>query len=164
MFLLSAGLLLALATGCGRDEETPTEEGASVETVDTATAPVQSMLTQEELQAQRRDSISKELDRNRIVYDQDGSFVVQVSSWRSVEKAQRNADMWKSRGFRTSFVQESGDGSTGDVWFRVRIGNFASRDMAERVKAILSSEYSTLSWISDLENDPVAKSSEDILE
>lgn len=104
----------------------------------------------------RRDSIRNALEQSRILYAEDGHYVVQLSAWRSEQKAGEISDLWKSRGFRSSFVQESGDAQTGDLWYRVRIGNFATRDMAERVQRRLRDDYQTTSWVSDLRQDPTA--------
>lgn len=112
------------------------------------------------IEAARRDSIRQALEATRIVYSEEGSFALQLSAWRSMEKAEEMANEWKEKGFQSSFVVESGREESGDIWYRVRIGNFADRAMAERAKGVLISEHSMDSWIIDLSADPIAAESD----
>jgi cell division septation protein DedD len=120
---------------------------AAMEPAEPDSAEIRAFEEQARLEAARRDSIREALERTRIVYDEKGRYVVQLSAWRSMAVAESHVEMWKQRGFNSSYLATTGDASTGDVWYRVRIGRFADRAMAERVRGILATEHGTESWI-----------------
>jgi cell division septation protein DedD len=152
-------ILLIGVTACSPKSDTPVETAgvASESTVDSA-----ALAREAELEAARRDSIRQALEATRISYDEEGTFAIQLSAWRSMEKAEEIANEWKEKGFQSSFVVESGREESGDIWYRVRIGNFADREMAERAKSVLAREHGTESWVIDLSADPVAAGSNPI--
>ncbi|MFV1882908.1 MAG: SPOR domain-containing protein [Balneola sp.] len=78
-----------------------------------------------------------------------GSYVVQVGAWRSEEKAQSFVDRWSDRNYPSSYVVKTGNEDTGDVWFRVRIGNFETRDAAEEFGASLAAEINSGYWVAN---------------
>lgn len=80
---------------------------------------------------------------------ESGSYVVQVGAWRSEEKAQAFVKKWSDRNYPSSYVVKIGDETTGDVWFRVRVGYFGSRDAAKTFGADLASEINTGFWVAN---------------
>ncbi len=154
-FLGASILAITLIAGCGPSEEELRQqelerqqaERDSLERV--YEAQMQQMIQDSIAQAQQ-DSIAKAEQRSQIVYSENGDYAVQVQSWRSEEKANRELDMWKNRGFEKAFVIQYGKEETGDVWYRVRIGRVESREMAENLQHKLSNEYDAQSWISRL--------------
>ena len=80
---------------------------------------------------------------------ESGSYVVQVGAWRSEEKAQSFVDMWSDRNYPSSYVVQTGNEATGDVWFRVRVGYFDTRNAAQEFGANLSSEINTGYWVAN---------------
>ncbi len=144
-------LLLSAIVACSPKSE-PEQSPVVTESIEDSAAI--------EREAARRDSIRQVLEVTRIDYSADGKFALQLSAWRSIEKAETMANQWKERGFQSSFVIESGTEESGDIWYRVRIGNFADRTMAERAKSVLISEHGLDSWIIDLSTDPVAAESD----
>lgn len=80
---------------------------------------------------------------------ESGSYVVQVGAWRSEEKAQTFVDMWSDRNYPSSYVVKTGSEETGDVWFRVRVGNFETRDAAQKFGTNLASEINTGFWVAN---------------
>ncbi len=57
------------------------------------------------------------------IFKYDSIYVVQVSSWKTKEKAVHQVDLFNSSG-RNAFLEEAKLG--GAVWYRVRVGNFSS--------------------------------------
>jgi cell division septation protein DedD len=78
---------------------------------------------------------------------EDGNFVVQVGAWRSEEKAQSFVNKWADRNYPNAYVVKIGDESTGDVWFRVRVGDFNTKSEAENFGVELSSEINSGYWV-----------------
>lgn len=80
---------------------------------------------------------------------ESGSYVVQVGAWRSEEKAQSFVDMWSDRNYPSSYVVKTGNEETGDVWFRVRVGNFETRNAAQEFGVNLAAEINTGFWVAN---------------
>lgn len=116
----------------------------------------------------RQDSIAAaqqaEKERSQIQFDKNGPFAVQVEAWRSEDKAQGQIEKWKGRGFDNAYVVKSGDENTGEVWFRVRLGRFATLDMAHQFQNQLQEDYQAQSWVSstnqEMMNQPSSSSSD----
>ena len=82
------------------------------------------------------------------MFAEDGAYAVQVGAWRSQEKAQSMADELSARDYPDVYTVQVGDESTGDVWFRVRIGFFATEADAAQLGADLAEELNTGYWVS----------------
>ena len=89
-----------------------------------------------------------ERERRRIEFDENGPVAIQVESWRNEGKAQLKVQTWKDRGFENAYVVKFGSEVSGEIWFRVRLGRFADRAMAEKQAALLLEDYNQKSWIS----------------
>ncbi len=91
-------------------------------------------------------------DTTSIAFDPNGAYAVQVGSWRSIDFAAKRKDLWKKRGYPDAYVVKYGKEETGNVWFRVRLGRFSSREMAQKEQNLLKQKYDTGSWISQVGN------------
>lgn len=80
---------------------------------------------------------------------ESGPFVVQVGAWRSEEKAQSFVDKWADRNYPSAYVVQTGNEATGDVWFRVRVGYFETREAAQEFGADLGAEINTGFWVAN---------------
>lgn len=80
-------------------------------------------------------------------FSKDGSYVVQIGAWRSKAKAQSYVNSWCKRNYQNVFITKKGDESTGDVWYRVRIGYFSTLDNAENFGSELSTEINSSYWV-----------------
>ncbi|MEX2600874.1 MAG: SPOR domain-containing protein [Balneolaceae bacterium] len=165
-FAVIATLSASLLYACG-----PSEEELQQQELMEQQAHEDSLeqVRQAELEEMRRDSLARaEAEREArlaeeaaeaepepilIEYAENGPFTVQVQSWRSEEKARQRAELWRTQGFEHAYVVKHGDESTGDVWFRVRIGNVATIHMAERLQKKLNEEFNTESWVDELANE-----------
>ena len=96
----------------------------------------------------RQDSIREAEQESQITFSEDGSFTVQVASWRSQWKAKEEVQMWKERGYENAFMVQHGNEQTGDVWYRIRLGRVDDRDEAEKLMQQVQEEYQTSAWIS----------------
>ncbi|MEX0778670.1 MAG: SPOR domain-containing protein [Balneolales bacterium] len=140
-----------------RENETATQDSlARVQEMKNAAAEMAEAKQKEE--EQQQDTKADQKDENSeaeqtveeyspIVFDQDGRYTLQVESWRSEIKAEQNVDRWQKRGFDDAFVVSYGDESTGDIWFRIRLGRFGSYSMAQRQKEIIESDFNIPAWI-----------------
>ena len=80
---------------------------------------------------------------------EEGSYVIQVGSWRSEEKAQSFVDKWADRNYPSAYIIKTGNEETGDVWFRVRIGYFDTQESAREFGATLAAEINTGFWVAN---------------
>lgn len=92
--------------------------------------------------------IIEESSPSGFTFSEDGSFMVQVGAWRSEEKAQSFVNKWEDRNYPSSYIVKIGDEATGDVWFRVRVGFFDSKEGAETFGAELGQEINSGFWVS----------------
>lgn len=80
-------------------------------------------------------------------FAEDGSYAVQVGAWRSEVKANRFIRSWADRNYPNAYVVQTGDEATGDIWFRVRVGFFATEADAEQLGMELAEELDTGYWV-----------------
>ncbi len=73
-----------------------------------------------------KDKIVKVSDN---IYKYEDIYVVQVSSWKTKEKAVHQVELFNSAG-RNAFLEEAKVGGT--IWYRVRVGNFSSNAEAKQ--------------------------------
>lgn len=144
-------LVVMLIQACGpTEEELRQREQAKLDSLQ--------RVQMEQLEQARMDSIRiaqqqaeqqalAEAERRNVAYVSDGAFSVQVGSWRSEEKANEMVEKWKSNGFEHAYSVMFGSEETGDVWFRVRLGNVATIADAEKLQALVKDDYEMNSWI-----------------
>ncbi|MDZ7716235.1 MAG: SPOR domain-containing protein [Balneolaceae bacterium] len=153
IFTVLAATLIGLMSACGpSEEELQRREQARQDSLE--------QVRQQQIEQQRLDSIAqarqdsidaaekKQEQRTQIEFDENGSFTVQTEAWRSEVKAKRQAEKWRERGYEQAYVVKYGNEETGDIWFRVRLGKFATKAMAEKFQTVLSEDYNANSWIS----------------
>ncbi len=153
IWITSAILIVGLMSACGpSEEEKRQQEQARRDSLE--------QVRQQRLQQQRLDSIrqarqdsinaaeQKKQEESQIKFDENGSFAVQVEAWRSRDKAQGQVGKWNNRGFENAYVVKHGNEETGNIWFRVRLGKFATKAIAEKFREKLMDDYNARSWIS----------------
>ena len=106
----------------------------------------------EEAARQRALRQQVEAERTTLSYDEKGMYVVQLSAWRSADKAETMKSYWVDAGFENASVIEVGDESTGEIWYRVRLGRFANEQDANKAVTLLMDDYSTEGWVYHLED------------
>jgi nucleoid DNA-binding protein/cell division protein FtsN len=96
---------------------------------------------------QKPPSVVEERQRKRERRKRDeAAYAIQVSSWRSRDDAQRQASRFEERGFPT-YVETANIESRGGRWYRVRIGEFATTEEAERARDTLKLAFGSRGWI-----------------
>lgn len=153
IYISTVIIALMFLHGCGpSDEELREQERARQQSVQDSLQ----LVYEAQMQEMRQDSIEQARlaevvvadARTQIEYVADGPYTLQIESWRTKEKADSRAQSWKDRGFENTYVLEFGSEDTGNLWYRVRIGRFASSDHANNLKEQLSEEYEIESWVS----------------
>lgn len=102
-------------------------------------------------QAEQEQMEAEEEEANRINFSENGEYAVQVGAWRSTEKAESFKEMWSDREYDNVYVVQYGDSASGDVWNRVRVGFFDTKEEAEKLGQQLSSEINSGYWVSKVE-------------
>ncbi len=155
IFSLTLVVLLFSLASCGESEE---EKQARLQAYQDSLRAVEQAKVAE-MMAQMQDSIDaaeaeqmlaeevEEPPMNATGMVEDGSFVVQVGAWRSEEKAQSFVNRWSDRNYPNAYVVKIGDEATGDVWFRVRVGDFTNKMEAENFGAELAREINSGYWV-----------------
>jgi hypothetical protein len=144
--------------GCGpSEEELRRQEQARQDSLEQVRQQRLEQQRLDSLEQARQDSLEavrlEEAERRRIEFDENGPFAVQVEAWRSEDKAQAQVSKWQERGYENAYVVKHGNEERGDVWFRVRLGRFATMEMAEKFQALLREDYNAQSWISMAEQE-----------
>lgn len=140
---------ITLLQACGSDDAVEERDQQAIEdSLAQAEQAEREQMRRESLEQARADSIAAEEERTRVEYSDDGEYVVQVEAWRSQEKANQQKEEWQQKGYDRAAVVMFGSEDTGDVWYRVRLGEFESREMAERLQTILTEEYKAQAWVS----------------
>ncbi len=155
LFPIALVLVIFAISACGGESEE--EKQARLQAYqDSVRAAEQAKVA--EMMAQMQDSVeTAEADgmmedeesssTSGYAFSEEGSFVVQVGAWRSEMKAQAFVDGWTDREYPNAYVVKTGNELTGDVWFRVRVGNFGTRIDAENFGADLAGEINSGYWV-----------------
>jgi septal ring-binding cell division protein DamX len=161
--LIISGLVLSLMSACGPDEEelrlqAEAEEQARQDSLERVREAEMEQLRQDSIEQARRDSIAlaeqqaeeearEREEAMRVQFSEEGVFTVQVRSWRSEDKAEEHAQKWRDRGFDHVYIEQFGNAEVGDVWFRVRMGNVSTHEMAKLLQEQIKEEYDADSWV-----------------
>lgn len=98
-------------------------------------------------EADRLAAIEAEKEKRRIEFSENGKYTVQVEASRGMATAETQIAMWKKRGFPNSYIVKFGDEAAGDVWFRVRLGRFGTKKMANKAAALVFEDYKVKAWV-----------------
>ena len=79
---------------------------------------------------------------------ENGQYAVQVGAFRSKEKAEGYLSKWSDREYPSVYTVKVGEEEYGDVWFRVRVGFFGTKEDAEKLGAELAQEINSGYWVS----------------
>lgn len=148
-------IALTFLHGCGpSEEELREQERARQQAVQDSLQLVYQAqmeeMRQDSIERVRRDIIAEEEARPQFEHSETGRYAVQVQSWRTQSKANEQAEIWRERGFENAFVTEYGNESTGDIWYRVRLGRYETEEVAENVQQRIMQEHEAESWISQI--------------
>ncbi|TYP93393.1 Sporulation related domain-containing protein [Fodinibius salinus] len=165
VFLITSSIALGMMNACGpSEEEIQRRKQARQDSLERVRQQRLAQMKQDSIEQARQDSIEaakkRKRERNRITFDSDGAFAVQVESWRSKDKAKKQVQKWVERGYENAYTVKFGNEETGDVWFRVRLGHLPSKKMAKKLQDKIQRKYSEPSWIS-LTTDGTSKNTTD---
>lgn len=153
-FIITASVLIGLMNACGpSEEEIQQQEQARQDSIEQARQDSLQQARLDSIEQARQDSITaaeeEERQRNAITFDENGHLAVQVEAWRSEVKAEEQLAKWRDRGYENAFVTKHGNEATGDIWFRVQLGKFSSKEMAQKFQDVLMEDYNAKSWITN---------------
>ncbi len=151
-------LVLALAVlglqACGPSEE---ERRAAEQARLDSLRQVEQQRIQEMMQA-REDSLARleaqqeeEEEKTTGQFSEDGNYIVQVGAFRSEGKAEQYKQKLTDRDFPNVYIVKVGEEETGDIWFRLRIGFFDTKEAAEALGAELAGELNSGYWASKVQ-------------
>ncbi|MFN1835825.1 SPOR domain-containing protein [Balneola sp. MJW-20] len=153
IYTLAIGFFLIAIQGCGpSEEERRAREQARLDSLrQVEKQRIEALMAQarQDSAAQAQQDTPEETTTSATgMFAEDGSYAVQVGAWRSQEKAQEMANMLSDRDYPDVYTVMVGDESTGNVWYRVRIGFFATEADAADLGARLAEELNTGYWVS----------------
>lgn len=160
IYLVTSIIAISLLNACGpSEEEIKQREQARQDSLEKVRQQRMEQQRQDSIQQARQDSIEaaqkRQRERNRIEFASDGAFAVQVEAWRSRDKAKAQVQKWVDRGYENAYVVKFGNEATGNIWFRVRLGQLPSMEMAKKLEDKLMREYNAKSWITMANGDQV---------
>ncbi len=83
-----------------------------------------------------------------FTFMENGEYAVQVGAFRSEDKAKGYIAKWSDRNYPSAYTVKIGEEEHGDVWFRVRVGFFGSKEEAANLGAELAKEINSGYWVS----------------
>ncbi len=147
-------LTLTFLHACGpSEEELRQQEAARLDSLQQVYQAQMEQMRLDSLEQANEDTMESEEEENEeFEFSDDGLYTIQIEAWRSREKAEAQAERWRERGYDRAYVIEYGDEDSGDIWYRVRLGRFDTREMAANFKEMLARDYDKEAWISELRN------------
>jgi cell division septation protein DedD len=131
LFLMAFAMI---GFSCGESEaDRMAREQARIDSIrvaEQASLEARMQAVQDSLAAVEAAQLAEEATKTAYTFDENGIYVLQTGAWRSEVKANLIADRW-SRRVSAAYVVQSGDETSGDVWFRVRIGYFPTMQDAQ---------------------------------
>jgi len=79
---------------------------------------------------------------------ENGQYAVQVGAFRSEDKAKGYISKWSDRNYPSAYTVKVGEEEYGDVWFRVRVGFFGTKEDAAKLGEELAIEMNSGYWVS----------------
>ena len=150
--VLSATLLFFLACGQKADEQqqqseveqtTPNVAAEAHMAEETGAVPLEDTAVTRALSSEP----SSTMEEVHIVRDPSGKYAIQLSAWRTRSKAEAEARKLQALGIDV-YIQKAQIPEKGGVWYRLRVGNFYSKDDALAfVRTRLSSVLEEPVWI-----------------
>ncbi len=154
IFSMALAVLLFSVSACGGESEEEKQARLqayqdSLRAVEQAKIAEMMAAMQDSIDAVEAESIMEEPETmsGTFGFSEEGNFVVQVGAWRSEEKAQAFVDSWADRNYPNAYVIKTGNELTGDIWFRVRVGNFANKLDAKNFGTELAGEINSGFWV-----------------
>jgi len=154
LFTLLLAVTFMTFTACGESEtERQAREQARLDSLrlveQQKVAAMMAELEDNSITGNTEDESVMEEETHSSSISESGSYVVQVGAWRSEEKAQSFVSMWSDRNYPSSYVIKTGDEATGDIWFRVRVGYFETREGAKEFGTTIASEINSGFWVTN---------------
>lgn len=150
LFTLLLAVTFMTLTACGESEaERQAREQARLDSLRAVEQQKIAAMMAEAQDTTKVDTVVVEEEKPTYSISESGGFVIQVGAWRSEVKAQSFVNKWADRNYPSSYVIKVGDDATGDVWFRVRVGYFSTREAAKDFGAELASEINTGYWVTN---------------
>jgi septal ring-binding cell division protein DamX len=155
--LLFVVLGLTMITACGEtEEERRAKERARMDSLrqvqQQQIAEEMARLEQENAadSTQTEEGTTEEMMDNTTGYSfvDQGEYAVQVGAFRSEDKAKGYIAKWSDRNYPSAYTVKVGEEQYGDVWFRVRVGYFGTKEEAARLGAELAKEINSGYWVS----------------
>lgn len=94
------------------------------------------------------EATQEESSNNDYGFVENGEYALQVGAFRSKDKAEGYLTKWADRDYPSLYTVKVGNEEFGDVWFRVRIGFFGTKEDAENLGEELSAEINSGYWVS----------------
>jgi len=128
--------MLVVIVACGKKEQAEQQiESPTVTVADTSSFVPMDTTTAQEAEI-----------KPEVVSSPDGNYTVQVSSWQTRRKAEKEAARFRAEGY-DAYVQAAFLEDRKETWYRVRIGRYANSDdaarVADEIRALLESGF----WI-----------------
>ncbi len=98
----------------------------------------------------KEDDMEMERDDDTTGYSfvENGQYAVQVGAFRSEDKAKGYISKWSDRNYPNAYTVKIGEEKSGDVWFRVRVGFFGTKEDAAKLGGELAKEMNSGYWVS----------------
>jgi len=145
MVVFAAVILLTGCSDDSKDEAAKLEQEMMGQDTQADTTAVMSEETlAETTQPMDAGAVPEEEEEYVPTQPAGSGYTVQVASCESLEYAQHLIEKYTNRGYEPYMTRYELDGQ---IYYRIRIGNFATKTEADNLKAELSDKFTTPAWI-----------------
>jgi len=110
-----------------------------------AAEAMQMAQAQEVKEAQQVENAKSAVEK--FTFGTKGSLCIQVESGKTTEFVEKALKKWKSRGYTNAYIAIVPGTQTNDTWYRVRLGRFTDKMMAQKAAKAVSTEYNIKAWV-----------------
>jgi septal ring-binding cell division protein DamX len=151
--LLLAGSLVIQSCGPSQ-EEIRAKEKVRQDSIARVESERMAKMEAERIAVEQKEIIEKKIEvakaekeSKKLEFDAKGKYTVQVEASRSLTTAEKEIKIWKKRGFPDAFIVKFGSEETGEIWFRIRVGRFSTKQMANKAAELIFTDYKRKTWV-----------------
>ncbi|MBD3617508.1 MAG: SPOR domain-containing protein [Gracilimonas sp.] len=150
--LLAMALLSIQACGPSEEERRAAEQARldSLRQVEQQRIAQQVQAYEDSVARANQQQEMQQENETEFSFAENGNYAVQVGAFRSEEQANSYRNKLRERDYPNVYTVKVGEEETGDIWFRLRVGYFASKEDAEEFGRQLGQELDTGYWVSNV--------------
>lgn len=149
--LLAMALISIQACGPSEEEQRAAEQARLDSLRQVEQQRVEQMMQAREDSLARVEAQKQMEEKASAQFSKDGTYAIQVGAFRSETKAQSYKNSISNREYPNVYIIRTGNEETGNIWFRLRVGFFDTKEAASKLGKELGKELNSGYWVSKVE-------------